>query len=228
MRIFVGYGYNERDQWIEEQVFPVLRCMGFTVVDGKDLHGQQLEQGVKDRLDQSDAAVGFFTIRDGQGEADFNSHIWVMNEITYFVAKDKPIITIKEENVRVPDGLQGNRQHILLRQEDRLGCVSELCQALGRRNMRRLKLKPETDRLRQSLHRWRTDPAFELRYKTQDAAGLESEYRSGRLEEVDQTFYLNIADMPKPGFVDIEGILNGAPQFSSGWASAVAVEVIIS
>lgn len=228
MRVFVGYGYNERDKWIEDHVFPVLECLGFTVVHGKDLHGKELQQGVKDRLDQSDAAVGFFTIREGQGEAEFTSHIWVMNEMVYFVAKDKPIVPIKEENVRVPDGLLGNRQYIALRQNDRLACVSELVQALGHRNMRRLKLKPETDKLRQDLHQWRKNPAFELRYHTQDANGLESVYRSGRLEELDQSFYVNVADVPRPGFVEIEGVLSGATQFSSGWASAVAVEVNIS
>ncbi len=34
MKVFVGFGYNDRDRWIEEQIFPVLGCMGFTVVDG--------------------------------------------------------------------------------------------------------------------------------------------------------------------------------------------------
>jgi hypothetical protein len=27
MKLFVGYGYNDRDQWIEEQVFPILQGM---------------------------------------------------------------------------------------------------------------------------------------------------------------------------------------------------------
>jgi len=228
MRVFVGFGYNERDQWIEEQVFPVLQCMGFTVVHGKGLHGEVLQQGVKDQLDQSDAAVGFFTIRAGQGDADFNSHIWVRDEMVYFSAKDKPIVPIKEENVRVPDGLLGDRPYVVLRQNDRLACVVELVQALGRRNIRRIKLKPETDQLRQNLHQWRRTQGFEIRYRTQDANGFESNYRSGRLEEVDQSFYLNVADVPRPGFVEVEGFLNGGSQFSSGWSSAIAVEVNIS
>ena len=33
MKVFVGFGYNDRDRWIEEQVFPILRGMGFGVVD---------------------------------------------------------------------------------------------------------------------------------------------------------------------------------------------------
>lgn len=228
MRIFVGYGYNDRDKWIEDQVFPLLESVGFRITHGKGLHGQSLQEGVIERLDQCDAAVGFFTLREGQGDADFTSHIWVRDEMVHFKATNKPIVVIKEENVRLPEGLLGNVQYILLRQNDRLACVCEMVQALGRRNMHRLRLKPESTQLRRDIHQWRRDPAFLLRYKTQDANGLESQYRPGRLEEVDQSFYLNVLDVPRPGFIEIEGLLNGVSQFSSGWASAVAIEVSIS
>jgi hypothetical protein len=82
--------------------------------------------------------------------------------------------------------------------------------------------------LRQDLHQWRRNQLFAIRYRTQDANGFESPYRSGRLEEVDQSFYLNVADVPRPGFLEVEGLLDGASQFSSGWASAVAIQVNIS
>src|SRR6267142_5209291 len=99
MRVFVGYGYNERDNWIEERLFPILRFVGFTVVHGKDMHGSELHVEVKRRIDQSDAAIGFFTIREGQGDADFTSHIWVRDEVIYAISKDKPIIPVRETGV---------------------------------------------------------------------------------------------------------------------------------
>ena len=228
MRVFVGYGYNERDEWIEEQVFPVLECMGFTVTHGKDMHGQVLDVEVKLRIEQSDAAVGFFTVRDGQGAADYNSHIWVRDEMVYAHGKGKTIVAVKEDGVRVPDGLLGNRQYVALRQDDRLGCVAELVQALGRRNIRRVRLEPELDELRRGLNQWRRTQGFEVRYRTQDANGLESGYRPGRLELVDQGFYLNLAEIPARAYVEVEGVLNGDTKFSSGWVSADAVLVRIS
>jgi hypothetical protein len=228
MRVFVGYGYNNRDQWIEEQVFPVLECMGFTVVHGKDMHGKELAPEVKFRIDQSDAAVGFFTIRAQQGQADFNSHIWVRDEIVYALAKDKLIIPIKEDGVRVPDGLVGDRQYIPLHRDDRLGCVAELARALGRHNIRRIRLEPETDRLGRDLHKWRRNETFSIRYRTQNAEGVESGYRTGRLEVVDQGFYMNVSDVPRRAYVEVEGVLNGDTKFSSGWASADAVMVRIN
>jgi hypothetical protein len=227
MKVFVGFGYNDRDHWIEEQVFPILRGMGFAVVDGKDMHGEILQPEVQSRIEQCDAAIGFFTIREGQGEGDFNSHMWVRDEMVYANAKGKPIIPVKEEGGKVPDGLLGNRQYILLRQNDRLACVVELVGALGRRNIRRLKLDPEGDLLRKNLQQWRRTTGFVIQYRTQDEAGLESPYRQGRLELVDQGFYLNVSDVPKRAYVEVDGVLNGAPQFSSGWVSADAVQVKI-
>jgi hypothetical protein len=228
MRVFVGFGYNDQDRWIEEQVFPLLRAMAFTVADGKDMHGQMLQPQVRTRIDQSDAAIGFFTLREGQGAADFNSHLWVRDEMVYAEAKGKPIIPIKEEGVRLPHGLLGDRQYVPLTQNDRLACVTELIVALGRRNIRRLKLDPEQDQLCRKLKAWRIHPDFEIRYRTKDDQGLESDFNQGRLELVDQGFFLNVADVPKRAYVEVEGVLNGHLQFSSGWVSADAVQVKIA
>jgi hypothetical protein len=225
MKVFVGFGYNDRDHWIDEQVFPILRAMGFNVVDGHDMHGEILQPEIQYRIEQSDAAVGFFTVREGPGQADFNSHLWVRDEMVHANAKGKPIIPVKEEGCKIPDGLLGNRQYIPLLQEDRLACVVELVGVLGRKNIRRLKLDPEGDELRRNLQRWRKSPTFCIQYRTQDEAGLESQVRRGRLELVDQGFYLNVSEVPKRAYVEVEGILNGNTEFSSGWVSADAVQV---
>jgi hypothetical protein len=228
MRVFVGFGYNEQDAWIEEQVFPILRCLGFTVEHGKDMHGETLQPAVESRIERSDAAIGVFTIRPGQGDADFNSHIWVRDEMLFAYAKRKTIIPIYEEGVRVPQGLLGDRQYIPLSQNDRLACVVELLTALGRRNIRRLKLDPDRAELSRNLRLWRHRPGFVIQYRTQDEEGRESQLEEGRLELVDQGFYLNVADVSQRALVEVQGSLNGQVQFSSGWVSADAVQVIIS
>jgi hypothetical protein len=223
MKVFVGFGYNDRDKWIEEQVFPILRAMAFVVVHGKDMHGEILQPGVKLRIEQSDAVIGFFTIREGQGSADFNSHIWVRDEIVYALDK-KPIIPIQEEEVRVPPGLIGDRQYIPLRQNDRLACVVDLVKALRERNIRRLKLESDDDQLRRSL--WQRRNEFVIQYRTK-ANEIESPYREGRLEKVDSGLYMNVSEVPDRAFLELQGILNGVEQFNSGWVSADAVHVKI-
>ena len=225
MTIFVGFGYNDRDGWIERQVFPILRCIGFNVVDGKDMHGEILQPAVQARIERSDAAVGFFTLRDGQGEAEFNSHIWVRDEMVYAHARGKPIVHVKEEGVRVPDGLLGNRQYIPLHQSDRLACVVELIGALGRRDIRRLRLDPEDDKLRRNLLKWQKAADFVIKYRTRDEDGNESIYQPGRMELVEQGFYLNVSDVPRRALIEVEGFLNGTSQLRSGWVSADAIQV---
>jgi hypothetical protein len=228
MKVFVGYGYNDRDSWIEEFVFPIMECAGYAVVHGKGLHGQQLSTGVTTRLNQADAAVGFFTLRDGQGDADFTSHIWVRDEMVHALANGKPIVPVREKDVKLPDGLLGNRQYVLLDQANRLACISELMQALGNRNMRRVRLDPTSEALRQTIWTLRKTQGFVVRYRTQDVEGTESSFSDGRLELVEQGFYLNVVDVPRKALVEVEGLLNGAIQFTSGWVSADAVQVKIS
>jgi hypothetical protein len=228
MKVFVGFGYNDRDRWIEEQVFPILREMGFVVVDGKDMHGRELQPEVQHRIQQSDTAIGFFTIREGQGDADFNSHMWVRDELVHANAKKIPIIPIKEVGVNVPDGLLGDRQYIPLNQTDRLACVTELATALGGRSIRRLKLESDDDDLRRNIWRWRKDAGFAIKYRTRDNGGLNSRDQDGRLELVEQGFYLNISDVLKGGLVEVEGFLAGVSKFSSGWVSTDAVGVKVN
>jgi hypothetical protein len=227
MLVFVGYGYNEQDKWIEERVFPILRCVGFVVVDGRDMHGKVLQEEVKRRLDQADAVIGFFTIREGQGDADFTSHTWVRDEVVYAITRGKPVIPVKETGVKVPEGLIGNRQYVPLDQKDRLACVSELLLALGSRKLRRVRLDPSDDALRASLWKWRNMAGFTIRYRTQNMEGLESEFRNGRLELVDQGFYLNLAEVPSRAYIEVEGVLNNEVKFGSGWVSTDAVQVRI-
>jgi len=227
MRVFVGYGYNNRDLWIEEKVFPILRGMGFTVVHGRDMYGDVLPDEVQKRIDQSDAAIGFFTIRDGQHNADYTSHIWVRDEMMYAMAKGKPIIPVMEDGVRVPDSLLGNRQFIPLSMNDKLSCVVNLLVALGQRNLLRVRLDTDDDSLAQLLFTLKKTPSFCIRYRTRDVNGVESDYINGRLEIIDYGFYLNVINVPTKGYIEIEGVLNDSIRFSSGWTSIDAISVKI-
>ena len=44
MRIFVGYGYNERDKWVEGYVLPLLVAFACEVVHGKAVYGGALHR----------------------------------------------------------------------------------------------------------------------------------------------------------------------------------------
>ncbi|HEV3210112.1 MAG TPA: hypothetical protein VGY91_07590, partial [Chthoniobacterales bacterium] len=63
MKIFVGYGYNERDEWIEDSAFRLVKAFGDEVTSGKEIFGQILDIGVRDEIARSHALIGFTTRR---------------------------------------------------------------------------------------------------------------------------------------------------------------------
>jgi hypothetical protein len=227
MKVFVSYGYNPRDRWIEEQVFPILRNMGFSVGHGKNGYGEELSGLVKERINQSDAAIGFFTIREGQETADFNSHPWVLNEMVYADAKGKSLIPVKEVGVRIPGQLQ-NLVYIPLDQNDRLACVVAVVAALGQSNIRRLILDPgNDDQLRMHILQWLKSGDLVIQYQTRNEEGIDSSFRVGRLEMYEAGFYLNVTEVPKKALLCVEGFLKGEKKFISGWVLADASKVPI-
>ena len=81
MKIFVGYGYNDRDKWIEEHVFDLIRAFGVEPISGKEIYGEQLEDGVRRQIRECDAFLGFTTRRDKLQDGRYTTHRWVTDEI---------------------------------------------------------------------------------------------------------------------------------------------------
>jgi len=227
LRIFIGYGYNERDRWIEEDMFPILRPLNLEILTGKDLYNEEsLQTGVKDRINQSYGVIGFCTLRLGQEHAAYNSHPWVRDELLFALGAHKAIIHVREDGVQIPAGMLGERQFIRLDQSNRLACAAQLVRAISAWNIRRLQIVPSNEQLAREIHRNRKSPNFVLRYHTR-IDGVDSEYREARVEAVDPAFYLDAIGVPSGCLIEIEGSLNGAPLFSSSWNNADVVKVTV-
>jgi hypothetical protein len=63
MKVFIGWGYEVA--WIEDQALPLVKSYGVEVLTGKELQGQVLKSGVKDKIEKADACI-FFTTRRGK------------------------------------------------------------------------------------------------------------------------------------------------------------------
>jgi len=90
-----------------------------------------LPEGVTERIRQSDGLIAFCTHRAGRETEAFNTHVWVRDEIVFALGLGLPLVEVREEGVVGPEGLVGNRQRILLRQEDRLASIAELVTAVS-------------------------------------------------------------------------------------------------
>lgn len=224
-KIFLSYGYNPRDEWIEERVVPILKALGLEVLDGKDMHGEVLQDGVKERIRQSDGLIAFCTLRPGQETEAFNTHVWVRDEMVFALGLGLPVIEVREEGVNNPEGIVGNRQRIVLKQEDRLASVAELVKAVSGWSMRKLQLVPAPAR-EAEIRGFLRNPQFEVRYRTR-RNGVDSPHRRGRLERIKGGLYMQVVGLPDDALIEIEGVLNGQVVFGSDWESADAVPIAV-
>ncbi len=114
MKVFIGFGYNEEDKWIEQLVIPMVEALGCEVSTGEEMQGERLSEGVIDRISDSDACIGFLTKRGKKSNQDgtFPTHRWVIEELTTALNKGKPIYEIREKGIDFQNGIIGDRQRL--------------------------------------------------------------------------------------------------------------------
>jgi hypothetical protein len=116
MKTFVSYGYNERDQWVEEMVFPIIVAFGDDVINGKVMPGQFLADGVKDRIKKADIFVGFATRRlDTQTrELTQITHKWVIQELAmaFGAPNPPPALEVREVGGDPQDGITAGVRYL--------------------------------------------------------------------------------------------------------------------
>jgi hypothetical protein len=110
VRIFVGFGYNPRDEWIKELVFPLVQAFGDEVVTGEDMAGDILSETVKDKIRTSDGMIGFLTRRDPINEGRWTTHRWVTDELAHAAAIRMAMVEVRETGIDPQGGGQGDRQ----------------------------------------------------------------------------------------------------------------------
>jgi hypothetical protein len=135
MKIFVGYGYNERDKWVEELVVPLIEAFGDTPVTGKEVYGKELSDGIRGLIRECDALMGFATRRDGPNQKGlWSTHKWVSDEIrTADEQRPKiPYVEIREVDVDPQLGMDLARAYILYEESRRDRCLLALAQTISR------------------------------------------------------------------------------------------------
>jgi hypothetical protein len=133
MKIFVAYGFNARDQWIPDLVFPLIGAFGAEVVTGEQAHDGTISSVVTDRIKDCNALIAFATRRGNQKLPDgtYETHRWVTDELAYALALNRPAVEVRETGVSVQRGLAGDRQPIAYDEATRDRCLVELAKAVG-------------------------------------------------------------------------------------------------
>jgi hypothetical protein len=131
MRIFVAYGYNDRDRWIPNFIFPIIRAFGDEVVTGEDLQGELITDAIRKSIKDSDALIAFTTRRDPIGQDRWSTHRWVTDELSQALAYNLPVVEVRERGVDDQGGIAGDRQRITYDENQRDKCLVELVKTIG-------------------------------------------------------------------------------------------------
>lgn len=148
MKLFVAFGYNDRDRWIEDLVVPLVHACGFDPVTGKAPYGQPLDDVLRQRIRTCDGVIGFLTQRSGPASAGAGNetHRWVIEELAYARAGGKFHVEFRESGVSAQPGGGGAYVHIPFDSKERDKVMLAVAQALGdlRNSHNLLQLLPDT------------------------------------------------------------------------------------
>ena len=131
MKVFVGFGYNNNDNWINSLIIPFIEELGCEVVTGEEMQGEELSTGVITRINECDACIGFLTKRGSPNQEGFYStHWWVISELTTALVKQIPIFEIREIGIDPQSGIAGNRQRYEF--DDKAALMLELAKFISK------------------------------------------------------------------------------------------------
>jgi len=132
MKIFVGYGYNDRDRWIKEMVIPIIEAFGSDYESGEVTYGGTISDAVIDKIKLSDALIAFMTKRIAPDAADGETHLWVTQELAIAVSEKKPFVEVREIGISQQSGVTGGFQTIYYDENARDACLVKIVEALGK------------------------------------------------------------------------------------------------
>jgi hypothetical protein len=131
MKIFVAYGYNERDKWIKEMVFPVIEAFGSEVEAGEMTYETSIPESVKNKIRRSDALIAFTTRRTTQEDVIWQTHRWVVEELAAAAVLEKKTVEVREKGVEQQGGFTQANQRIEFDETARDKCLVDIVKALG-------------------------------------------------------------------------------------------------
>lgn len=202
MKVFVSFGYNERDRWVNDLVIPIVRAFGHETLTGEDLAGQPIEAGVAARIDQSHALIAFVTRRGDPANGIWPTHRWVTDELAYALGRDILILEVREVGVDPQGGLPGHRQHLNYDETKRDVFLKDLAAALGNWPGGQVRLQLVGDALDQIVPLLRR-PEFRSVYRFH-IRGEESSPSPARILPIKGGLFIDVQHVPPEALIQVE------------------------
>lgn len=218
MKIFVAYGYNERDQWIEELVFPIIKAFGAEIETGEETYDGSISEVVKRRIQYSDALMAFTTKREPQNPASVATHQWVKDELAVAVAHGKKIVEVREKGVDSQGGITSGYQRIEYDETKRDKCLVEIVKALGvwrSKKFVRVQLLPEG--IRTDLRPLLRDEGLACKYRVKIGNFTEDDV-AVKIEKITGGLFVNVPQPKSDELIQIS-VKHGSRVWESSYES---------
>lgn len=204
MKIFVAFGYNERDKWIPNLVFPIIKAFGDEVVSGEEIQGEQITNAVIREIRQSNALIAFATRRDKIGQNRWTTHRWITDELSQAIVLNLPVAEVRETGVDEQGGIAGDRQRITYNESERDKCLVEIVKTLGNwhsSNTIELKLMP--DECIQAVRPLLKNPKLRCIYQILERNGRMSEEIQAQILPITGGLFVRAQNVPPMSFIQI-------------------------
>jgi hypothetical protein len=204
MRIFVAFGYNERDKWIPNLVFSIIKAFGDEVVSGEEVQGEQITEAVIREIRQSNALMAFVTRRDKINDTRWTTHRWVTDELSNAIALRMPVAEVRETGVDEQGGIAGDRQRILYDENERDKCLVEIVKTIGRWHASdTIELKLMPDDCIQAVRPLLRNPALRCTYQVLDRRGNLGEATPAQILPITGGLFVRAKDIPPMSYIQI-------------------------
>jgi hypothetical protein len=204
MKIFVAFGYNDRDRWIPNLVFPIIKAFGDEVVSGEEVQGEQITDAVIREIRQSNALMAFVTRRDQIGADRWTTHRWVTDELSHAIAFQLPVAEIREAGVDEQGGIAGDRQRILYRESERDKCLVEIVKTLGRWHASEtIELKLMPDECIQAVRPLLRNPGLRCTYQVLERNGTMGDPVPAQILPITGGLFVRARNIPPMSYIQI-------------------------
>lgn len=215
MKIFVAYGYNERDKWVPNLVFPIIKAFGDEIITGEELQGEQITDAVLREIRQSDALMAFVTRRDKKDETRWTTHRWVTDEISSALTYKLLVAEIRELGVDEQGGIAGDRQRIAYNENERDKCIVEIVKILGKwHSGDTIDLQLLPDEFVQNIRPLLRNPSLRCTYKILDSNGDPSDEIPATILPITGGLFVRAKNVPRLSFIQIRVECSG-----NSWSS---------
>jgi hypothetical protein len=204
MKIFVAFGYNDRDRWIPNLVFPIVKAFGDEVVSGEEVQGEQISDAVIREIRQSNALMAFVTRRDQISENRWTTHRWVTDELSHAIAFQLPVAEVRESGVDEQGGIAGDRQRILYKESERDKCLVEIVKTLGRWHASdTIELKLMPDECIQAVRPLLRNPGLRCMYQVLERNGTMGDPVPAQILPITGGLFVRARNVPPMSYIQI-------------------------